>query len=379
MAEGKFSGGAAAGFGQVSWDTGGTAGPGAPADGSAYNVQMESNLIYSGKNENMDYYFRMRARGTSGDTEVKDFTEGTFTDTQGTGQFGALNTVRVRVGYNAGAFRVAMGKLPGIGGIGFADLRPLRAPGGFRHYVDNLGMFDSAAIQLEFNAGPAKVGLAISTDCQVQCDAGTGVVTESGGIEIDPATDTITETTGSAKLRGTNTIMPYVQAAFGAIKVGARFASSSAKLNAALTETPYVAGVAGASTTTTVDGVTTKGSGMVVEVAFNSDAFGAALEYTSTTAKCETTLDPGCKDKKVSGPGLAVTFAGGGLVQYSSSETDTGGTGKKPSTQLISGSFLFDVGGGKLGPEVASATTNAGGTAKDQKGTLIRLIATTGF
>jgi hypothetical protein len=377
MAEGKFSGGAAAGFGQATWDTGGTAAPGAPADGSAYNAQIESNLIYSGKNGNMDFYLRMRARGTSGDTEVKDFSEGTFTD-------GQLNTVRVRVGYTNGPFRMEVGRLPGIGGIGFADLRPLRAPGGFRHYVDNLGMFDSGAINLQFNAGPAKIGLAISTDCQVQCDAGTGVVTEGGSVVLDPAggtVGTITETTGSAKLRGTNTIMPYVQAAFGAIKVGARFATSSAKLNASFTENTYDVGniVPTATDTTTVDGVTTKGSGMVVEVAFNSDAFGAALEYTSTTAKCETTLDPGCKDKKVSGPGLAVTFAGGGLVQYSSSETDTGGTGKKPSTQLISGSFLFDVGGGKLGPEVASATTNAGGTAKDQKGTLIRLIATTGF
>src|SRR3970040_2345539 len=90
MAAPPFSGGAGAGFGIASWDTGAAATTGTgtstdkPSD-STYNNQVEANLIAAGKTENGagDYYVRLRVRGTQGDTIPKDFSEGSLVPSVG--------------------------------------------------------------------------------------------------------------------------------------------------------------------------------------------------------------------------------------------------------------------------------------------------------
>lgn len=372
---GKWSGGAYAGFGQVSWDKGTTATAGSPSSGSAYNTQIEANLIYSGKQGPMDYYFRIRARGTTGDTVVKDFSEGTFND-------GQLQTVRLRVGWNVtDAFRIEAGRLPSIGGVGFADQRPVRAPGGFRHFVDNYAMWDAGALNLSFKTGGIRVGLAISGDCQVACLAGQSLPTSS--TTVDGATGTITVIKTDFRSKGQSTMLPYVQATFGAAKVGFRYAASQGKAVGSYREDT----ITGAGVVTNVDNFTVdetvKSTGMVLEAAYNTPAFGVAVEYTGTTYK-PFPSDVGAKDFKNTMIGLAATFAGGGLVQYSSSKDDDGlpaaSTAGKDKT-TISGSYLMDVGSGaQVGPEIATASEKAQKTgSKEAKGTLVRLLMRTSF
>jgi hypothetical protein len=376
----KVSGGAGVGFGQVQWDTGATSdGPGDPVDGSALNAQIESNVIVSGKNENVDYYFRMRARGTTGDTIVKGFSEGTFND-------GQMQTVRVRVGTNFGPVRVEIGRLPGIGGTGMADLRPVRAPGGFRHNVNNLGFFDAGALNVRFAAGPVKVGVAIQANgCQVNCSGG---FKDSSSTSVTAA-DTLTTSTTSVSTGNAQTIMPYVQGAFGPVKFGVRYATSSQDVIVSSSTTDVTVST-GASTTTggaPHDGSVDR-SGFVGEVAVAAGPGGIGLEYTSLPEGCLDPIGPAgtaCNDTTVTGPGLAVTWTGL-LVQYSSSEEDDGdATTTNATSSVVSGSFLFDIGGGKIGPEVAIAkskpsdSTLAVTPKPEASGRLIRVLMTTGF
>ena len=380
----KISGGAGVGFGQVTWDSGetSTGAPGDVVDGSALNAQIESNVIVSGKNENVDYYFRMRARGTTGDTIVKGFSEGTFND-------GQMQTVRVRVGTNFGPVRVEIGRLPGIGGTGMADLRPVRAPGGFRHNVNNLGFFDAGALNVRFAAGPVKVGVAIQANgCQVNCSGG---FKDSSKTVLNTVAQTEVTTTTSVDSGNAQTIMPYVQGAFGPVKFGVRYALSSSDVivktavkTVDLSTDPPTDGTV---TTATHDG-SVDSSGFVGEVAVAAGPVGIGLEYTSLTEGCLDPIVPAgtaCNDTTVTGPGLAVTWTGL-LVQYSSSEEDDGdATTTNATSSVVSGSFLFDIGGGKIGPEVAIAkskpsdSTTAVTPKPEASGRLIRVLMTTGF
>jgi len=373
---GKWNGGAYAGFGQVNWDKGTVAAPGSPSSGSSYNTQIEANIIYSGKQGPMDYLFRMRARGTQGNTEVKDFTEGTFND-------GQLQTVRVRVGWNVSdAFRIEIGRLPSIGGVGYADLQFVRAPASFRHFNDNYAMWDSGAINLSFKVGGIKAGLAISADCQVACLAGQTLPASS--TTIDAGTSTITVVKSTLASKNQSTMLPYVQADLGAVKVGFRYAASQGKAVGSYKEDDIDIATGGVTAVDsfTVD-ETVKSTGMVLEAAYTTPGFGVAFEYTGTTYK-PFPSDVGAKDFKNTQIALSATFAGGGLVQYSTSKDDDGlpaaSTAGVDKT-VMSAAYLMDVGsGGQVGPEVVLASEKAQVTgAKEAKGTLIRLLLRTSF
>jgi len=366
MAAPTFSGGAAAGFGQVSWDTGNS---GAGASGSAYNTQIEANLIASGKNESgsVDYYYRLRIRGTQGDPITKNESEGSFVSSVGTscvtgdgsgcgsdGDAGHVQTARFRMGWNVSdAFRIEVGKLPGIGGTGLTDLQAVRAPGGFRHFNNNGGFFDVGAINFAFKTGGIKVGLALGSACDPSCTQhGDAKAKDSNG--------------NSDVIRAQNTMLPYFQGTFGGIKVGFRAPQSSGT----------VASKASASTTTLKVEDEFKTSMTVIEASVPIGPAAIALELTNQTAKSPVT---GSKDLKTSDVELAVTALNGLLVQYGTDEQDNGSTSptyKKPKVTLITVSYVWDMGGGaKIGPEYSTVTsTSSSTTGKDAKGQLIRII-----
>lgn len=344
----SFSGGVAAGFGQVTVDDGGT-GPGAGSQ-SAYNAQIESNLIATGKTEGgkVDYYYRLRIRGTQGDPLNSSETESSFSDNQ-------LQTVRTRIGWNVtDAFRIEMGKLPSIGGVGFADIQPLRSPKGFELPVNLYAFYDAGAINFSFKSGSMKFGVAIAAKCDPGCDHSDS--TNTSGIS----------TNTGASLGAASTILPYFQGSFGALDVGVRIPSSSAKVSKVGSGSP-----AGLKLEDQF-----KSSATGLELRFKTNAVTAAMEYYAKTAKSPLA---GAKDEKVTDLTLAAILAMGLQVQYATDTLDNGGTAK-PKTTWLSLAYLFDVDGAKFGPEYRSVTFNADTPgSKDVKATMIRFVGTVGL
>jgi hypothetical protein len=345
MAAPTFSGGVAAGFGQVSIDGGGT-GPG--ASGSTWNTQVESNLVATGKTQNgtVDYYYRLRIRGTQGDALPGGFgssgPSSTATQTEGVFTTSGLSALRTRIGWNVtDAFRIEMGRLPSLGANGFADIQPLRTPAGFELPVNLYAFFDAGAINFSFKTGGIKVGLAISSNCDPGCDHGDA---------------------GSASVRAQNTLMPWFLGSFGAIDVALRLPQASAQASVAAT------GAQGGAIKIEDE---FKSSATAVEVRFKTDALMVALESYAKTAKSPAA---GSKDKKTTDLALALKLAMGVQVQYASDSIDTGGTAKAEQTWL-SLAYLFNVDGASFGPEYRTTTYNSGVTGdKDVKGALIRFV-----
>jgi len=368
----KVSGGVYAGFGQAKWESGGTA----SKSDSALNGQIEANLIVSGAKENVDYYFRLRARGTTGDTTTKGLSEGTA-DCNGNAaagfenansDFSALNTsincgkmqtIRVRVGWNGpGGFRLEGGRLPSIGGVGYADIQPVRAPSGFRHFNDTAAFYDVTAIVASFKTGGIKVGLGLSANCDINCkyDQSSGTGNGLGVVDASAGSAVI--------LTNQNSSIVFFQGAFGDVKVGARVVGAGSKV-----KDP------GTSTTMAADD-TLKASANVVEAAYTMGGMMFALEFNSETDKAPNAGTG--KDWKITGPALAVSFLNGNAaVQYSSQKTDKGAT-FVPEQTWVSAFYLADVGGGKVGGEFVSTSYKSGATTT-QKGTLIRLLLKSDF
>lgn len=340
MAAPTFSGGVAAGFGQVSIDGGGT-GPG--ASGETWNSQVESNLVATGKTAEgkVDYYYRIRIRGTQGDSVAGGFgssgPSATGTQTEGVFTTSGLSGLRTRIGWNVtDAFRIEMGRLPSIGGVGFADIQPLRTPAGFELPVNLYAFYDVGAIVFSFKTGAMKLGLAIGATCDPSCNHPDA---------------------SAASVRAQSTLMPFFQGSFGPIDVGVRI--------------PQASGQASVASGTIKVEDEFKSSATGVEVRFKTDALTVALESYAKTAKSPAT---GAKDVKTTDLALALKLAMGVQVQYASDSIDTGGTAKAEQTWL-GVAYLFKVDGASFGPEYRSTTYNSGVTGdKDVKGTLIRFV-----
>lgn len=336
MAQPKISGAAAASFGQVSVDTGGT---GDTETGDSFFTTIEANFIATGGNGTMDYYFRLRGRGTEGNTVPHDFEGGTFADNQ-------LQTVRVRVGWNVtDQFRIEMGKMPGIGGTGAADINNVRTPGGIGAPVNKFGMWDSGAINLAFKATPQiRVGLAISSDCQVGCTAGA---------DARPAA------AGGGNYEGNfQTLMPYANLNFGDIGISLRLPQSSGD-----------AIVSGKSETVESDAVG-------FEAKYSMDQIYVALEYYDSTKGC---VGSGCFEETQTDTTLALKAYGLGL-QIGSSDIDVNKTTTE-TEDFMAVWYEIPMGdGGKVFPEIGQLTLNDGTTgAKDSTVDYIRLGMKVGF
>jgi hypothetical protein len=333
VAQPKISGGVGAGFGQLSWDDGNTS-------SSTYNAQTESNLIASGTNGSFDYYFRIRIRGTQGDTAQKGGTESSFSD-------GQLQTVRTRVTWNINdSMSLAMGRLPGIGVINPGYAAALRAPSGLRSADGAIAGWDTGGMVFAYKAGSIRAGLAILANCQVGCD------------NIDDSVS------GDASVTNQSTMIPFVQYRSGAIAVGLRLAMSSGQANG-----------------TDFSEVATSGSGNNIDFQFKTDAFSVGLEMSSaTSAGAKNALGSTPDDAESSAMVLAVKAAGL-AIGYSAATTADGyvdpvsGKGSDDTDTVISVNYAMDMGGGKLTPELITASNSN----TDMAGQLIRLVLTTGF
>jgi hypothetical protein len=256
-------------------------------------------------------------------------------------------------------FRLSAGRLPSIGGQGYTDIQPVRAPSNFRHYNDSYAFFDVTGIVAEFKSGGIRAGLGLAANCDVGCN---------GTLSGKDAEGSLTNYTDQ------QSTLIFFQGAFGDLKVGARLDNASSKVQTV----GNAAGAAGVKV-----GDQAKGSATVVEAQYAiPNTATIAFELESETDKA---LDATAKDKKVTMPSLAVSFLNGNAaVQYSKQTTDVGATGaSKAENTVLSAFYLADVGGGKVGAEyvtvsqkAAVATGAAGVTAK---GSLIRFLMKADF
>jgi hypothetical protein len=340
VAQPKISGGVGAGFGQLSWSN-------ADTSSSTYNAQTEANLVASGTNGSFDYYFRIRIRGTQGDTSVKGGTEASMSD-------GQLQTVRTRVTWNINdSMSLAMGRLPGIGVINPGYAAALRAPSGLRSSDGNIAGWDTGGMVFAYKAGAIRAGLALLARCQVDFPSGCSNIND-------------TSAGGDAVVSNESSMIPFVQYKSGAIGVGVRMAMDSAEVNGTDFEEEAISG-----------------SGTNLDFSFKTDAFGIGLEYfTGTKAGTANSLDANndTEDEnlyaivaRIDVAGVVLGYSEGGVVD---GITDTAGDAKaNASTIVTSVNYPMDMGGGKLTPELISSHENSG----NKSGQLIRVVLSTGF
>ena len=154
----KISGGADASFGTISSEK--LDSKKKVTSESGYGAAIQSNIILSGKDGTIDYYVRLRLRGERSKTANNGGKDSLKSNEA------PLQTARVRVRWTpVPVFSVTLGRLPGYGGTGFADIQPGRAYVGVGG-VNKAIFADVPTLQLQVAPGPVKVGLLLSNGAQ---------------------------------------------------------------------------------------------------------------------------------------------------------------------------------------------------------------------